>query len=81
MFDSDKIRQHYVSVFQQNLGNRITPELANGMIAVMLAAIPTMHLENGEGEKINVDDTTAVASNEPADSLAEGDDKRGKRPR
>lgn len=77
MFDRNRIQQNFVAVFQQNIGNRITPELANGMIAVMMAAVPEMHIENSEGEKINVDDTTAVASNEPADSIPKGDDQRG----
>lgn len=77
MFDRAKTQQQFVAVFQQNIGNRITPELANGMIAVLMAAVPEMHIENSEGEKINVNDTTAVASNEPADSIASSDGQRG----
>ena len=64
-------------MYQQNIGNRVTPELATGMIAVLMAAVPEMHIENSEGEKINVNDTTAVASNEPADSIASSDGQRG----
>jgi len=77
MFDRNRIQQNFVAVFQQNIGNRITPELANGMIAVMMAAVPEMHIENSEGKKINVNDTTTTASDESADSIASSDGQRG----
>jgi len=77
MFDRNRIQQNFVAVFQQNIGNRITPELANGMIAVLMAAVPEMHIENSEGGKINVNDTAKTASNEPADSIASSDGQRG----
>ena len=72
MFDRNRIQQNFVAVFQQNIGNRITPELANGMIAVLMAAVPEMHIENSDGEKINVNDTTTTASDEPTNSVPTG---------
>lgn len=73
MFDRNRIQQNFVAVFQQNIGNRITPELANGMIAVLMAAVPEMHIENSEGKKINVNDTTTASSNAPANSVTTGE--------
>lgn len=74
MFDRAKIQQQFIAVLNQNMGNRITPELGNGMLASLMAAVPeiSMHVENSEGEKIHVNDTTTASSNEPTNSVAEG---------
>ena len=74
MFDRAKIQQQFIAILNQNMGNRITPELGNGMLASLMAAVPeiSMHVEDSEGEKINVNDTTTTASDESANSVAEG---------
>ena len=74
MFDRAKIQQQFIAVLNQNMGNRITPELGNGMLASLMAAVPeiSMHVENAEGDRINVDNTTTTASDESANSVAEG---------
>ena len=74
MFDRAKIQQQFIAILNQNMGNRITPELGNGMLASLMAAVPeiSMHVEDSEGEKINVDDTTTTASDESTNSVAEG---------
>lgn len=74
MFDRAKIQQQFVAILNQNMGNRITPELGNGMLASLMAAVPeiSMHVENSEGEKINVNDTTTTSSDESANSVSEG---------
>ena len=73
MFDRAKIQQQFIQILNQNLGNKITPELGNGMLAALMAAVPeiSMHVENTEGEKINVDNTTTASSDESADSVSE----------
>lgn len=74
MFDRAKIQQQFIAILNQNMGNRITPELGNGMLAALMAAVPeiSMHVESSEGEKINVNDTTTTASDEPTNSVSEG---------
>lgn len=74
MFDRAKIQQQFVAILNQNMGNRITPELGNGMLASLMAAVPeiSMHVEDSEGEKINVNDTAATTSDEPTNSVSEG---------
>jgi len=76
MFDRTRIQQQFIQILNQNLGNRLTPELGNGMLASLMAAVPEISMRVEE-EKINVNDTTAVASNEPADSIASSDGQRG----
>lgn len=79
MFDRAKIQQQFIQILNQNIGNRITPELGNGLLASLMAAVPeiTMHVENADGEKVNVDNTTTASSNEPADSFSSGAGQRG----
>jgi len=74
MFDRAKIQQQFIAILNQNMGNRITPELGNGMLAALMAAVPeiSMHVESSEGEKINVNDTATTASDEPTNSVSEG---------
>lgn len=74
MFDRAKIQQQFIAILNQNMGNKLTPELGTGMLASLMAAVPeiSMHVENAEGEKINVNDTTTTASDESANSVAEG---------
>ena len=71
MFDRAKIQQQFIAILNQNLGNKITPELGNGMLAALMAAVPeiSMHVEEGDN---NVDNTTATSSDEPTNSVAEG---------
>lgn len=76
MFDRAKIQQQFIVILNQNIGNKITPELGNGMLASLMAAVPeiSMHVEEGNN---NVDNTTATSSDEPADSIASSDGQRG----
>jgi len=71
MFDRAKIQQQFIVILNQNIGNKITPELGNGMLASLMAAVPeiSMHVEEGNN---NVDNTTATSSDEPTNSVAEG---------
>lgn len=71
MFDRAKIQQQFIAILNQNMGNRITPELGNGMLTSLMAAVPeiSMHVEEGNN---NVNDTTATASDESANSVSEG---------
>lgn len=71
MFDRAKIQQQFIVILNQNMGNKITPELGNGMLSALMAAVPeiSMHVEEGNN---NVNDTTTTASNEPANSVSEG---------
>lgn len=71
MFDRAKIQQQFIQILNQNMGNKITPELGNGMLASLMAAVPeiSMHVEEGNN---NVDNTTATSSDEPTNSVAEG---------
>ena len=74
MFDRAKIQQQFIAILNQNMGNRITPELGNGMLTSLMAAVPeiSMHVENTEGGKANVNDTTTTSSDESANSVSEG---------
>jgi len=71
MFDRAKIQQQFIVILNQNIGNKITPELGNGMLASLMAAVPeiSMHVEEGNN---NVDNTTTTASDESTNSVAEG---------
>lgn len=71
MFDRAKIQQQFIVILNQNIGNKITPELGNGMLASLMAAVPeiSMHVEEGNN---NVDNTTTASSDEPTNSVAEG---------
>lgn len=71
MFDRAKIQQQFIQILNQNLGNRLTPELGNGMLASLMAAVPEISMRVEE-EKINVNDTTTTASDESANSVSEG---------
>lgn len=70
MFDRAKIQQQFIQILNQNMGNKITPELGNGMLAALIAAVPeiSMHVEEGNN---NVDNTTTASSDESADSVSE----------
>ncbi|TXI40115.1 MAG: hypothetical protein E6Q59_03915 [Nitrosomonas sp.] len=63
------MKEQIAQIFQNNLNNKLTLELANGMISAIFQLLPQ--------EPANVDNTAATTSNEPADSLAEGDGQRG----
>lgn len=71
MFDRAKIQQQFIVILNQNLGNKITPELGNGLLAALMTAVPeiSMHVEEGNN---NVNDTTTTASDESTNSVAEG---------
>ena len=71
MFDRAKIQQQFITILNQNLGNRLTPELGNGMLASLMAAVPEISMRVEE-ENSNVNDTTTIASNESANSVSEG---------
>ena len=45
MFDSNKLINDVAAVFQTNIGNRITVELANGMIQSIAKLIPEIKIE------------------------------------
>jgi hypothetical protein len=62
------------AVFQSNLGNRITLELANGMLSEIIKLLP-------QSEEANVDTTTANPGNEVANNEPESISKRGSRSR
>lgn len=76
MLDKSKFIQHAATVFQQNVGNRITPELANGMIAAIAQAYPDVSIEDENGIKVDVDNPAATPSDEPANSKSTGASKR-----
>lgn len=80
MFDRAKIQQQFIVILNQNIGNKITPELGNGMLASLMAAVPeiSMHVEEGNN---NVNDTTTASSDESANSVSEGASYRGTRSR
>ena len=75
MFDRAKIQQQFIQILNQNIGNKITPELGNGLLAALMAAVPeiSMHVEGEEG---NVNNTTTASGNESADSLSSGASQR-----
>lgn len=72
MFDRTRIQQQFIQILNQNLGNRLTPELGNGMLASLMAAVPEISMRVEE-EKINVNDTTTASSNAPANSVTTGE--------
>lgn len=61
MFDKQQIVNEISKSFVNNIGNKITIELANGMLQEIAKHIPDMRLESVEGEPI-VDTTAADTS-------------------
>lgn len=58
------MKEQIAQIFQNNLNNKLTLELANGMISAIFQLLPQ--------EPANVDNPPADTSDEPTNSVAEG---------
>lgn len=71
MFDKEQVINNVAKVFQNNLGNRITVELANGMIQEVIKQIPII-----EEVKTDGNNTPAAGHDAPGDSKPESVNER-----